>query len=440
MTWKIVTIAGQQDTYEVPQGAKDNILRVPFNVPGDPDRLQSSIAEQFARFALSMTPATEDLLNFAIAAYTADVRVSRHDGFDSWTRDFELHLFVHDVAAWERCRTAAEELLSFLTGDHWILSLRPTPDTYAREIRAVDEATPVATDVVSLFSGGLDSFIGVLDALDRYGAVTLVGHHAQGSGATSKSQADAIGCLRRAYEADATPFVQVWLSPPKGETRAAETTTRGRSILFLALGTSVAAGMNAKRLIVPENGVISLNVPLTPSRLGSFSTRTTHPHMIELFRTLLRELAVDVAIDLPYHFATKGEMVRNCKDQETLASAIPITMSCARPAAGRFSGSPNRHCGRCVPCIIRRAALLSAGVSDPTEYGVTDVHAELPGASGGDIRVMRLALERFSKQAPSIRDVLKSGPLAATDDELREYVAVFARGLTEVGNLLQWTD
>ncbi|HEV7486311.1 MAG TPA: Qat anti-phage system QueC-like protein QatC [Thermoanaerobaculia bacterium] len=436
MTWKILTIAGAQDAYEAPQRADDKVLRVPFNVPGDPDRLQSSIVERFAQFALTMTPAAEDLLNFAIAAYTADVRVSRHDAFDSWTRDFELHLFVHDVATWERCRATAEELLSFLTGDHWVLCLRPTPDTYTREVREVDEVTPAATEVVCLFSGGLDSFVGALDALDKFGAVTLVGHHAQGAGATSKSQSDAIESLRYSHRAEVTPFVQLWLSPPKGEARAAETTTRGRSILFLALGASVAAGMGAKRLIVPENGVISLNVPLTPSRLGSFSTRTTHPHMIELFRAVLKEIGVDVTIELPYRFATKGEMLRQCRDQNTLAAGLPLTMSCARPAAGRFDHhSPNSHCGRCVPCIIRRAAILAAEMPDQTEYVVTDVGVDLPGLSGDDIRVLRLALERFSKRAPGVRDILRSGPLPGTDEDLREYLGVFVRGLSEIRNL-----
>src|SRR5207247_1440493 len=141
-------------------------------------------------------------------------------------------------------------------------------------------------------------------------------------------------------------------------------------------------------------------VPLTPSRLGSFSTRTTHPHMIGLFRTLLRDLGIPLEIDLPYRFATKGEMLTGCRNRAATDAGVPITMSCARPAAGRFAGSPNRHCGRCVPCIIRRAAIRSARSTDPTEYIVTNLHANLPGASGSDVRVLRLALERYGRRRP----------------------------------------
>jgi hypothetical protein len=32
-------------------------------------------------------------------------------------------------------------------------------------------------------------------------------------------------------------------------------------------------------LHVPENGLIVINVPLDPLRLGAFSTRTTHPFL-----------------------------------------------------------------------------------------------------------------------------------------------------------------
>ena len=41
-------------------------------------------------------------------------------------------------------------------------------------------------------------------------------------------------------------------------------------------------------IIVPENGYISLNIPLTYSRIGSSSTRTTHPYYFELLNQLLK--------------------------------------------------------------------------------------------------------------------------------------------------------
>ena len=42
-------------------------------------------------------------------------------------------------------------------------------------------------------------------------------------------------------------------------------------------------------LAVPENGLIALNVPLDPLRLGALSTRTTHPFYIARWNELLAE-------------------------------------------------------------------------------------------------------------------------------------------------------
>jgi hypothetical protein len=284
---------------------------------------------------------------------------------------------------------------------------------------------------VCLFSGGLDSYIGAIDAAATGEQVILVGHHSAGGGATSRSQNRALAELRQFYLEEQTPFLRIWISPPKGRKRASETTTRGRSILFFALGIAVARARNATRLIVPENGFISLNVPLSPSRLGSLSTRTTHPHFVELLREILTTVGIDVPLDLPYRFRTKGEMMRDTANANALDAGVAATMSCARPAAGRFSGDPNIHCGRCVPCLIRRAAISSVR-TDPTSYKAVDVHATFPGESGIDLMVVRMALERFAKKPPRLADVLFAGPLPGPDAEKQEFLGVFARGLDEI--------
>ncbi|MXE16511.1 DNA-binding protein, partial [Escherichia coli] len=59
-------------------------------------------------------------------------------------------------------------------------------------------------------------------------------------------------------------------------------TMRTRSLNFLALaavGACAVQEISQQEKIdffVPENGFISLNAPLTPRRIGSLSTRTTH--------------------------------------------------------------------------------------------------------------------------------------------------------------------
>ena len=47
-------------------------------------------------------------------------------------------------------------------------------------------------------------------------------------------------------------------------------------------------------LIIPENGLISLNIPLAYTRTGTSSTRTTHPHYMKMLQELIAELGLQV--------------------------------------------------------------------------------------------------------------------------------------------------
>ena len=439
MTWHIITLAGPEDNYTPALKTDDQQLVVPFNIPGHPASLQTRVHDVLTEYDLSPTLSAQDLLNAAMAAYTADVRVAREEAFDEWTRDFELHLAVQDMGGWGEGAYSLEKALSFLTGDHWKVNVRQAPESYkppqGRQPRVVRS---LRTNTVCLFSGGLDSFIGAVDQIESIGQVALIGHHSAGGGATSKSQSDALAALRTEYDEDTTPFLQFWVTPPKGEERVSEITTRGRSIMFIGLGVLVASGLRADRLVVPENGLISLNVPLTNSRLGSFSTRTTHPHLIALIRELLQDLGIGVGIELPYRFKTKGELLRECANQRVAATGLSATMSCSHPGANRFlMRDPNMHCGYCLPCVIRRAAIRASGLPDPTSYAFDDLSQPLTGERRADLRVLKMGLDRYAQRPPRVADILVPGPLPATVDELREYLGVFRRGISEVGNFLK---
>jgi 7-cyano-7-deazaguanine synthase in queuosine biosynthesis len=401
--------------------------------------MSDTSADVLAAHGLTLSPVMADVLRLATAVYAADTRLERDAAFDRWTRHIELSLPVSDPALWDGAHGEAVAMLRFLTGDHWEIGFRPHPEGFAPAPRRAIEDQPLRIDAVSLFSGGLDSYIGAVDELEKGLRVALVGHHAQGTGATSSSQASCIAALRSHYDTTAIPFLQLWVSPAKGPKASSEASTRSRSLLFIALGLSVAVAASAKTLVVPENGFISLNVPLTNSRLGSLSTRTTHPHFIALVRQLLDALGVTVELVLPYRFRTKGEMVSTCSNQDLLRRTATLTMSCSHPESNRFRArDPSAHCGRCFPCLIRRAAL--AKTSDETKYVQADLSSPLSGKSGEDLRALKLALDRYSRKAPGMVDVLAAGPLPGRDDEKAAYVEVFRRGLEEVRSFLRRYD
>lgn len=438
MTWHISCLFPEDDTFVPQLQHGDTQLVVPFQTQGAYPTYAPSIIETFDTFGL--TPSTEaiDLMNAAIGAYIADLRVPRGESEDGWTREIALHIAVHDVERWNGCIEIFTELLSFLTGDNWIVSVRRLNVSSSPAQRQQRKAKP-QIDTVCLFSGGLDSFVGAIDQLEQRGTIALVGHHGRGTGSTSLSQTNALAILRKHYREENTPFFKFWIAPPSHISERTESTTRARSILFFALGIAAATGLEEARLVVPENGFISLNVPLTSSRLGSFSTRTTHPYLIHLLRNLLHRLGITVEIDLPYRFLTKGELLHECANRVVAEEGLPATMSCSHPSASRFiqARDPNIHCGYCVPCLVRRAAVSASGLADSTRYAFTDLSVPLSVKRGSDLKVFKIAIDRYATQPPLMKDILSAGRLPGSDDELTGYLGVFQRGIQEVQQFLQ---
>jgi hypothetical protein len=149
-----------------------------------------------------------------------------------------------------------------------------------------------------------------------------------------------------------------------------EMTCRSRSLMFLSIAILVAA-YSSCNVIVPENGSVSLNYPLSASRRAACSTRTTHPIFLDQLRQLLYNWHIEVEIKNPYEFKTKGEMVQNCKNIQYLLSIVQLSNSCGKRSQHQFMlDNPHAtHCGRCMPCMYRKASLIN--FQDPTTYGIT---------------------------------------------------------------------
>ncbi len=433
MTWDVVVRVGS-DVYEPPaRGGIPRLVTV-FEQFTDPNFVRNNSLDLIrTKTGREPPPIAVDLIHMAMAVYSADLRVNRKHGKDRWSRTFLLHLPVAEHERWAASEPLLSRMLRYLTGDAWEVRFR---DRAPLTVPPPGQQQLTPPRVVSLFSGGLDSLVGAIDLLNDGATVALVGHH--GAGITNGVQQAVLQSLGARYATAITPFL-FHAQPPKLRAKDGETSMRSRSILFLSLGIAVAATLGpGTPLYVAENGLISLNVPLTPSRSGSSSTRTTHPHFLALLRELLAALEVNVPIETPYRFKTKGEMMRGCRDQATLAQASASSMSCSHPESGRFRGrSPSQHCGYCVPCIIRRASLHAAGLPQ-NQYSI-DVLTQPPGAdtdTGRDFRAFHMALERLGAARPTrfLFDVLSTGPLPSAD--AAQYADVYRRGMAEVRGLL----
>jgi 7-cyano-7-deazaguanine synthase in queuosine biosynthesis len=431
MTWHVIAQIGNDD-YQPVIAPEEARFVATIDKPGSGHSVTQQALSEVFKEGLVPSETAIDLVNLAAMVYTADVRIWRGYGEDSWTRKIMLHFPVIQPDLWNAASPILRELLSFLTGDEWVLQFR---EKVPAEAVKVGERSLIQPQAACLFSGGLDSFVGAIDLLATGANVALVGHYGN-----KRDQSPVFESLRPSFEAQMLPF-WFYLVPPKmNKDQMVESTMRARSLLFLSLGTAVASAIApGAPLFVPENGPISLNIPLTFGRAGTHSTRTTHPHTINLFRRLLTALGIDIVLCTPYQFHTKGEMLRDCKDQTALKSGVHSTISCSSPQAGRFHGRPlGQHCGYCVPCIIRRAALRVVGLDcEPHHVDVLDPSIEAKTAAGSDKRAFLMAIARVQKMTPLeiIGELLSAGPVDS--DQIDDLTAVFRRGLDEVESFMK---
>lgn len=436
MNWQLICRVGDADDFAPAIGDSPR-LSVKFDEALQSVQVNNDVSKLLRDKGLQINDAVFDLLQLAMVVYYADLRIDRIFAADRWTRQITIHLSVADVELWEGTSSTLINLLNFLTGDVWNIQFRNREPLAEAELENPNQTPP---DVVALFSGGLDSFVGAIDLLEEFeGKIGLVGQHGKGP-SINPSQTRTMSVLSDRYANRADRF-GFYVQPTKpGKKRAYENTMRARSILFLALGTAVASACGeGVPLYVPENGLISLNVPLSHARTGSFSTRTTHPYFISLFRKLLNALSLPIPIQLPYKFTTKGEMIQQARNQDALNAGLDLTLSCARPDAGRYQGLAPGHCGYCVPCIIRLSSMKSAGfdTNGAAYFDIVNQQVDPASPRGTDRRGFEIAVER-TRAMSSLRlagEVLQSGPIPHSD--IQQYADVYRRGLDEVADFLE---
>lgn len=331
------------------------------------------------------SPAAADLVHLAAGAYMSD-RLARRGTY--FRRDIHLRFNVIDPTPWTpTVLDLAADLLEWLTGDSWTLEALP-----AKKQPPLPDAFPVqTTQPVSLLSGGLDSFLGAIHALNAGTKPSFVGHKdsstavRQAQDATHRWLVDSFG---------STSYTRVALTQTA---HRREPSTRSRAFLFMSLGAACAVSSSSTKLVIAENGYTSINLPLRANRGGALSTRSTHPRTFALVSELFSELGMDVTIENPFEWMTKGEAMKAVGPTapDGWLTAAGHTVSCGKLGGNFFGGSPNLNCGLCVPCLVRRGTFIAAGHSDPTAYLFNQLTGtdrdKLLAARRGDIEAVRAA-------------------------------------------------
>jgi uncharacterized protein YaaQ len=259
--------------------------------------------------------------------------------------------------------TLSEDTFHF----HFTKLADPPPVDRYLDFPAGRAATAIVPEDVALFSGGLDSLAGaVQEGVVNRRRIALVSHRPVSKIAARQRDLDA---ALAEHCKDALPFhVPVWVNKDKPLGRAH--TQRTRSFLYASIGATVASMFDLPRILFFENGITSLNFPISEQLIGARASRTTHPQVINGFSTLFTALrGGPFGVENPFLWKTKAELV-NLIGDAGCADLIRKSVSCSHTIE---STTEYPHCGRCSQCVDRRFATLASRYAndDPAElYGV----------------------------------------------------------------------
>lgn len=384
-----------------------------------------------------------DFLCFATLIYLADIRISRvMHSQDSWTREIAISLPVYNPDKWNNSIDTITRMLHFLTGDLWEIEFLHRD--FGLVPSTSPQAEPIELDAITLFSGGMDSLIAAINYLEDGAKVAFISHASDSY--TKNSQKKLLSHLQTQYPQNVPTYFDLWTSFEGclANIGGGENSTRSRSFLFIAYGVCVLSGVTTTNtLYVPENALIALNVPLDSLRIGSHSTKTTHPFYLRSWNKLLSAMEMGSSVFNPYWNKTKGEMADECRNKELLSTIIADSISCSSPQKIRYQKVSPQHCGYCVPCLIRRAAITKAfGIdNDPTKYyqgSISSIRANHATAQGIQLRSFEVAIHRINT-IPTLARLLihKSGPIEGDSEYITQLSDVYMRGLQEMEEFLR---
>jgi hypothetical protein len=365
-------------------------LHIDVNAPtGSPHRVNMQIGDLSKRLADNIPDVLTDMLEIAAYVYCADQFTKRGTnqmtGMGAeWRRQFRFKVPVRCPDIWtkpEVCE-ALTETLAFLSEDEFtfdFVQASSSPPLQAYLPFNEPAVQVIAPDEVILFSGGLDSLAGAVDAMigDRK-RVALVSH--QGSTMIASKQNGLIAELRGRTRPGSLFYIPISIN--KGHEEAVEFTQRTRSLMFAALSLIVARMFGGKQSSLYENGVVSINLPIAEHVVGARASRTTHPRVLADCSRLFSLLLADVyTLRNPYLWKTKSEVVQILADHQC-SDLIASSFSCTRV---REATRRKKHCGVCSQCVDRRFGILAAGLSkyDPAENYAVDLFTghQDPGAA-----------------------------------------------------------
>jgi 7-cyano-7-deazaguanine synthase in queuosine biosynthesis len=317
---------------------------------------------------------SRDLCEIAAYVYLGDKALSRGQ-YEKWTRNLSFLVPVRNPERWNAVKGLLTNTIGTLSGDNVQFTfVRKTENKSARRFLASSQRLVTESDCVSLFSGGLDSFAGAVHLIDQGRRPLFASHYVS---VLKSLQRDLVAALEHEFGRTFEHLqYRVTARKTKG-TRfpftARESSHRARSFLFMSFAAVAAATRGLTDIYICENGMLSLNVPISDARKGTRSTHHAHPLYLLYFNQLINALyARTFVVENPFLFWTKGEEAK-LLDRPNLRQRISETVSCWGYPNQTLRYENTNHCGCCIPCIVRRVSLIAAGLESYDDQYAVDV-------------------------------------------------------------------
>lgn len=202
-----------------------------------------------------------------------------------------------------------------------------------------------AFDSVCLFSGGVDSFVGLANAarLQKRVVGVFIAHSDQ------TGVINIVSKLRKTH-LKSVPCYTVY-APAIKPRRNKHGYSNLRGFLYMLLAGAVCEVVSAKRVLITECGSTMYQPRFGP--LDSI-THTTHPLVQQTALEVIRAItSKQIDFVTPFEDMTKAEIMAF----SDVGKLIPYTHSCI---TARFRD----NCGLCYGCVLRRLGAIVAGTPD----------------------------------------------------------------------------
>lgn len=333
----------------------------------DPN-VRLSVDNIAAHLPRELNDAELDWLELIASMYAADLACPRGEGDTDWGRDIDLHVPLRNPAAFAPIVVPLQEIFADLTSDRLRLNLHAEAQPLSAPRYGI-AWEPEDYNCLALLSGGVDSYAGAVKLLDAGQKPVLISH---GSGAQTTPQKAVREALKAQFGFE-PPFARLTAETIQARFPGEpEESQRARTMLFMATAALVAAVLDVEDIYLNENGVMAVHVPLTAARMGSLSTKTAYPPIVE-------QMALVATQALGHNVRIRNNLICLTKPE--------VTEAAVRMGAGRYLASTascwswhrgREHCGVCLPCLTRRISFEIAGVKEPR-------HAADPFSNAADV-------------------------------------------------------